>query len=264
MTFQFDGFIECLISGIKYLPNTLILTFVPVFIALIVGTIIAIIRIFKVPILSQVLTVFITVYTGIPFVIAMMVYNLLFMLKFDYLAHALHWNIQMADVPTIWIGIFALSLSAICSMTEAIRGAFLSIDKGQYEAGHSVGLTMRQIMIRIIIPQVIPVAVPMLLNSLVGVLKGTSVVMTIGIMDVLNASLVPCQTTYSFLVGYVAAAIIYWVLTIVIEYFAKILRDKLNKHEKAIVSHSNTNEILKKFFIGSASFVKGKLQRSKG
>jgi L-cystine transport system permease protein len=234
MTFQLKGFLECLWSGIGGLPNTLVLTLIPIAVGLVLGSLIAIVRIFKVPVLSQVLATVVTIYQGVPVVTALLVFNLLFIMKFDDVARAFGWTISVANVPTIWIGVIVLSLSATCAMTETIRGAFISIDKFQYEAGYSVGLTTPQIMRRIIVPQVVPVAIPPLMNCLVGIIKGTSVMMTIGIMDIMNGALLPCQTTYSFLVGYVAAAVIYWILTIIIERLAGVLQRNLEKNKRVL------------------------------
>ena len=104
------------------------------------------------------------------------------MMKYNDFAAFLHLKGTIADVDQIWIGIFALSLTAICSVSEAIRGALLSIDKGQDEAGYSVGLTKIQTIYRIILPQMIPIAIPMLTNHVVGLIKASSVVMAIGII----------------------------------------------------------------------------------
>jgi L-cystine transport system permease protein len=213
--------LECLVSGLKYLPNTLIMAFVSVGLGAALGLLIAIARFFKVPVLSQALAVFVTVYNGVPIVVAMMVYNIIFLTRFDAFAAALGLSLTTATVPTLWVGVFTLSLACTCGMSEAMRGALMSIDKGQFEAGYSVGLKTPQVMRRLILPQMFPVALPMLLNTLIGMLKGTSIVMAIGIMDVLNGSLIPCQMTYSFLVGYIAAAVIYWTLSIIIERCAK-------------------------------------------
>ncbi len=112
----------------------------------------------------------------------------------------------------------------MCSISEAIRGALLSIDKGQDEAGYSVGLTKVQTIRRIIIPQMIPAAIPTLINHVVGLIKASSVVMAIGIIEIVAGATIPSSRTYSFFEGYVAAAVIYWAFTIMIEYLAKVLR----------------------------------------
>jgi L-cystine transport system permease protein len=119
-------------------------------------------------------------------------------------------------------------------MEESIKGAFLSVDKGQYEAGYSIGLTRLQTLKRIIIPQMVPVAIPMLTNNMIGIIKGSSIAMAIGITEVLGGSVIPCSTTYRFLEGYVAAAFIYWGFTVTIEKIAKIIEKRADRYRRKL------------------------------
>jgi L-cystine transport system permease protein len=234
MNFNAAHFCESLLYGMKYLPNTLKLVFIPLSIGLILGTIVALIRVYRVPVLDKFLAVFVTIYQGVPIVVALMIYNLVFMLKFNDIAKVLHIQRTVADVDNIWVGIFALTITAVCSISEAIRGSLLSIDKGQDEAGYSVGLTKVQTIIRIIIPQMIPVAIPTLINNVVGLIKASSVVMAIGIIEIVAGATIPSSRTYSFYEGYVAAAFIYWVFTIIIEYLAGILKRHTGKFRRNV------------------------------
>jgi L-cystine transport system permease protein len=232
MNFNLAHFKESLIYGLAYLPNTLSLVFVPLVIGLTFGTVIALVRVYKVPVIGWLMAVFVTVYQGIPIVVALMIYNLIFMLKFNDLAAFLHLKKSISDMNNIWVGIFALSMAAVCSISEAVRGALLSIDKGQNEAGYSVGLTTIQTIKRIIIPQMIPVAIPMLINNVVGLIKASSVVMAIGIVEIVAGATIPSSRTYSFFEGYVAAAVIYWVFTVVVESLAQRLKQYTGKFRR--------------------------------
>jgi len=234
MNFNTAHFYESFLSGIKYLPNTVRLVFIPLVIGLVLGTAVALIRVYKVPVINKLLGIFVTVYQGIPIVVALMIYNLVFMLKFNDLAKLLDIGKTVAEVDNIWVGIFALSLTAVCSISEAVRGALLSIDKGQDEAGYSVGLTKTQTIRRIIIPQMIPVAIPTLINNVVGLIKASSVVMAIGIVEIVAGATIPSSRTYSFFEGYVAAAILYWGFTIIIEHLAEILKQHTGKFRRNI------------------------------
>ena len=224
---------ESLFSGISYLPNTIRLVFIPLLIGLILGMAVALVRVYKVPVLGKFFALFVTVYQGIPIIVALMLYNLLFMLGFNDFAGMFHIKSTMADIDNIWVGIFALSMISICSVSEVLRGAFLSVPAGQAEAGYSVGLTTRQTLGRIIIPQMLPIALPMLVNSIVGLIKASSVVMAIGVAEIVAGSLIPGSRTYSFLEGYVAAALIYWTFTVLIESFASILIKKAGKYRRS-------------------------------
>ena len=97
-------------------------------------------------------------------------------------------------------------MDRIVYLSESIHGAYSSIPKGQYESAYSVGFTEFQTLKKIIIPQIIPVVLPSLTSHIVGAIKNTSIVMVVGVYDVLNAALKPCMYTYSFIEGYIAAS----------------------------------------------------------
>lgn len=232
MTFHFTYLWECLYSGIQYFPNTLKLTLFPIIFGLIFGTMVAATQVYNVPILGKGFQLFVMVYRGIPIVVALMIYNLIFVLKFSDIANKLHLGIEVRNISNIVVGIFALSVMAVCSMSESVKGAFISVEKSQFEAGYSIGHTKIQTLVRIIIPQMIPVAIPMLTNNIVGLIKGSSVAMAIGIAEVLAGSVVPCSKTYRFFEGYIAAAIIYWTFTVAIEKTAGCLEKHIGRRRR--------------------------------
>ena len=117
-------------------------------------------------------------------------------------------------------------------MSEITRGGFRSVDKVQFEAGYTIGLTKFQTFRRIIFPQMLPVISPGLLNLLIGMLKATNLVSTIGIMEIMVASLYPCQETYSYLEGYLAAALMYWIIGIAIENLGHLVEHYSDKYRK--------------------------------
>jgi L-cystine transport system permease protein len=234
MGFNFVDFEECLQSGLLYLPRTIELAGLSVFFGLFFGTLLATWRVYDIPILGWVSGWAVTLYQGVPVVVALMIFNLLFMAKIETIGSFLHVEWHVAEMDNIWIGIFVLSMRAICLMEESIRGAFYAVERGQYEAGLSVGLTHRQTLWRIILPQMVPVAIPALLNNVVGTIKNSSIVIAIGISEVLTGATIPCSRNYSFLEGYVAAAVIYWVFTVCIE-------KTFNKWEKQSTLYRRTS-----------------------
>jgi L-cystine transport system permease protein len=124
---------------------------------------------------------------------------------------------------------FTLTLSRTIILSETVRGAFISIPKGQYEAAYSCGLSTLQALKKIIIPQMIPIALPNHTNNTRGAIKHSSIVLVLGIVDVLNGSTIPCADTYSYVEGYVAAAIIYWAINAVVEFTLVSLEKYLAK-----------------------------------
>lgn len=235
MDFSIKNLIESLKFGFSYLGVTVKLTIISVILGMILGLIIAVVRHYKIPVLSQVFAGFITIYQGIPLMVALLIYNLLFSACFDDIATALHLPITARDVDVIIVGYFALSLFAMTTTSESFRGALSSIDRTQFEAGYSVGLSKIQTLRRIILPQMIPVAIPSLINNIVGIIKGTSLVTAIGIVEVMGGSIIPCSVTYSFVEGYTAAALIYWMFTLVIECIAKYIEKFTKRYRKGVV-----------------------------
>ena len=108
----------------------------------------------------------------------------------------------------------------------------MSIDKGQAEAAYAVGLSKVQTIRRIMIPQVIPVAIPTMVNSTVGLIKATSIVYAVGIAEVLSGALVPASRRYTFFEGYLAAALLYWILTIAVEVAYRFAEKKSGKFRR--------------------------------
>lgn len=236
MDFQWEQFLICVKSGLGFLPVTVKLTLIPVFWGIVFGLIIATVRHYKVPGVSQILKYFVEIYQGIPFVVSLLFYNIFFILCFDDICYALHLPFQAKDVDRIFIGYFSLTLLAAVAISETFRGAYWSVDKVQFEAGASIGLTKMQVLRRIIIPQMLPAAIPGLINNTVAIIKGTSLVTAIGIVEVLNGSVIPCSKTYRYMEGYIAAAAIYWGFTLILENIGHLLEKYTKHYRKGAVS----------------------------
>lgn len=230
MTFRLDYFLESLRSGFSYLPITMKLTLISFIVGALIGLLIAIIRTYKIPVLSQILFAFVSLYQGIPFVVCIMIYNLIFMSAFNDFAAAIHWNRTLADVDLICVGYFSLILFCAVSISETFRGAFKAVPQSQYEAGYSIGLTKVQTLYRIIIPQMLPVAIPGLTNNMVGTIKATALVTAVGIVEVMSGAVIPCGLTYSFMEGYAAAAVIYWIFSEMISLILRFIEKNSNRY----------------------------------
>ena len=193
---------------------------------------VAVVRNYKMPIVSKIFAILVTVYQGIPLVVALLIYTILFNSGFNSFMKFLHINITVADVNFIVVGYFALTLSAVCEMSESFRTALKSILVNQYEASYSVGLTRIQTLKRIIIPQMIPVAVPNVMNNVVGIIKSTSLVTAIGIVEMMSGALIPSGLTYSYIEGYTAAGLIYWGFTIIVLFLAHWIENKTKRYRR--------------------------------
>ncbi|WP_431824671.1 amino acid ABC transporter permease [Burkholderia sp. F1] len=110
-------------------------------------------------------------------------------------------------------GIFTLTLNAAAYLSESMRGAILGIGRGQWAAAHSLGLTHVQTLRHVICPQALRLAVPSLGNTLISLIKDTSLVSVITVTELLRSTQEAIAATFQPLPLYLAAAAIYWVLS---------------------------------------------------
>lgn len=221
MSFSQEHFLNCLRSGIQYIPITLKMTVIVFAASVLLGLLIATIRFYKVPVLSRFFALFITVYLGIPMMLAVNVYYLVFVTFYNQVAGFLHLSTTIRDANFEVVAYFTLILGTSCMVSEAFRGAYSAIEPVQFEAGYSIGMTKFKTLTRIILPQVIPVVIPNMVNWFTGSLKNMSILFVVGIYDVMNGALLPCVDNYSYTEGYVAAALIYWALVVIFEWLGK-------------------------------------------
>jgi cystine transport system permease protein len=115
-------------------------------------------------------------------------------------------------------GVIALSANVAAYLSESMRGAILGITSGQWLASYSLGLSRRQTLRYVIAPQALRIAVPSLSNSLISLIKDTSLVSVITVTELLRSAQEMIASTYQPLPLYLAAAAVYWVLCQVLEW----------------------------------------------
>jgi ABC-type amino acid transport system, permease component len=208
---------------LKYIPITLFIAFMTLITGLIFGTLLAMARMSKSKPLSMISRIYILLMRGIPSVLFLLItYNLLIR-GFDALSREYHWSVNSSIIPKPLIAIVALSFNASAVLAETIRTAFLSVHPGQYEAAYSVGMTKRTALWRIILPQTLPVAIPIIGSNFIIFIKATALVNMLGIIDILNSVIIHVSASYKYLEAYITAALIYWLITIIIEKGVKLL-----------------------------------------
>lgn len=217
MDFDIKFMIEALKASLKYVHITIIIAIVPLIIGSLVGIIIAVLRIYNVKIVGKLLQVSVAIIKAIPLVLLLYIVYFQVIKGFDSIASIFNWSIRSKDINSIYIAITAISLSAIASISEVMRAGLLSVGVGQFEASYSVGLTKVQTLRRIVIPQALPVIIPSLCSSFIGLIKGSSIAYLIAVVDIMNGALITATTNYRFLEAYVAAAIVYWILCVLVE-----------------------------------------------
>ncbi|WP_233833653.1 amino acid ABC transporter permease [Paraburkholderia sp. ZP32-5] len=167
---------------------------------LVVGLIVAIVRISNSRILSATAQGYVSLMRGTPLLVQIFVvyYGLP--------------DIGISLDPTA-AGILTLTLNAGAYLSESMRGAILGISGGQWAASHSLGLTYMQTLRYVVCPQALRLAVPSLGNTLISLIKDTSLVSVITVTELLRSAQEAIASTFQPLPLYLAAAAIYWVLS---------------------------------------------------
>ena len=132
----------------------------------------------------------------------------------------------------LMVATIAFGINSGAYVAEIFRGGIMSIDKGQLEAGRSLGFNYFQTMMFIILPQAIKNVLPTLLNEFIALLKETSVAGYVGIMDLTKAGNNIRNHTYSPFMPLVAVAVVYLVLVVVLTNLVGRLERRLRKSER--------------------------------
>lgn len=161
---------------------------------------------------------------------------LLFLTYYGIPAIASNFGADLNDVDTAIYVIITFTLQFGALMSEVIRTAYQSIDRGQFEAAVSVGLSDMQAYRRIILPQAFVVALPNFGNSLLELLKEGALAYTIGLIDVMGKANLIIAGNYNAhaLEIFIALSIIYWILSIAIEQFFLKLEKVFSKGKQVI------------------------------
>ena len=216
LSFQSD-FEKCFIREDRYklflegIGVTIKISLLAVCLGIIIGFIIAICNLSKFRILRIIGKIYTDVIRGTPSVTQLMI------IYFVVFA-TINWSKWI-------IAAIAFGINSGAYVSEIIRAGILSIDKGQTEAGRSLGLTAKQTMLYIVVPQAVKNIFPAMGNEFITLIKETAIVGYVGLMDIQKAGDFIKSATYEAFMPLVGTAIIYFVLI-------KLLTLALGKYEK--------------------------------
>lgn len=216
---------------VKGLGTTLTVTVFALVIGVIIGVLVAIIRSaydqqperkkgLLLKILNGICKVYLTVIRGTPMMVQLLI------MWFVVWASA-----RSTDSNMMKCAILAFGINSGAYVAEIFRSGIMSIDKGQMEAGRSVGLTYAATMRYIIIPQAFKNVLPALGNELITLVKETSVVTVIGLRDLTKGAMIVQSKTYQALIPYFAIAAIYLVIVMFLTWVMGKLERRLRQSD---------------------------------
>ena len=209
-TFVVDGRWQWFVSGLGY---TLLISLFSVLLGLVIGILMALMRLSKSKILRAVSGIYIDIIRGTPTMVQLLIiYFVIFA------------NVHIDK----WVvGFIAFGINSGAYSAEIVRGGILSVNIGQTEAGRSLGMTHKQTMASIVMPQAMKNILPALGNEFVVLIKETAVIGMIANIDLVGAARKVQSLTYDYLIPLLSIAVIYYVVI-------KIISTLLSKVEKGM------------------------------
>ncbi|MBY0093203.1 amino acid ABC transporter permease [Priestia aryabhattai] len=227
---DFHDWLKLLWQVVDKLPLTLFMLGLSLLFSLLLGFAIALIRIQKKPVLSKMATIYLSFMRCTPLLVQ------LFLVYFGLPQLLLLVHIDINSWSRITFLVIAFSLHTAAPLSEVIRSAYFSIDKGQFEAAYSIGMNYFQSLRRIILPQAFVAALPNVGNATISLLKDTALAFSIGIIDIMGQVRLILGNNYG--IGmfeiYVTISLVYWSMCIVIEIIVSYLEKHLKKGRVSI------------------------------
>ncbi|WP_146621124.1 amino acid ABC transporter permease [Enterococcus florum] len=136
------------------------------------------------------------------------------------------------EIPAFNAAVIAFSLNSAAYISEILRGGIEAVDVGQMEAALSLGVSKKDTMIDIIIPQALKTVLPALVNETIALLKESSLVSTIGMLDLMRSAQVAMNATYLAFEPFIVVALIYYVLVMILNTFAGFIERRLKRSDR--------------------------------
>ena len=207
------------------LVNTLLIAVIGLLIGIVIGTLIGAVKVMPkyklLPrILDKVCTVYVSFFRGTPLVVQLLI------------AYYVLWPLFGITISSLNTSIIVFGLNSAAYVSEIMRGGILSVDSGQMEAGRALGLSYSTTMMKIVIPQAIKNILPTLGNEFIALIKDTSVVSFVAATDLYKTFTEIGNVRYEYFMPYLAMAVVYIILVLLISWGIKIMERSLRKSDR--------------------------------
>ena len=202
-----------------YVPLTLFMAVAGMAFALILASALAVERVVRVPVLDWLVVLFISFFRGTPLLVQLFLfyYGLPQVLAF------------LTQINGVTAAIMGLTLHFSAYMAESIRAAIVGVDRSQWEAAQSIGMTQAQTMRRVVLPQATRVAAPTLVNYFIDMIKSTSLAFTLGVTEMMGAAQKEAAGSFLYFEAFLVVAILYWIMVEILNQGQKRMELWLNR-----------------------------------
>ncbi|MBS7310380.1 MAG: amino acid ABC transporter permease [Treponema sp.] len=220
---MFNAFIETMIAKQRWmlilqgLGNTILIAVCAIVIGTVLGFIFALMKISKLRTLRFISEIYTTVLRGIPLATQLMIFYFVIFAPLG--------------MDKLLVAILAYGINSGAYCTEIFRAGIQGVDKGQSEAGRSLGLSKRQTLVNIVFPQAIKAILPTYTSEFIVLIKETSVASFIAVMDLTKAGDMIRNATYNAWIPLLSSAVIYLILTVGLTKLFGLLEHRLAKSD---------------------------------
>ena len=197
-----------------------------------IGLGVALVKIKRIPGLFQAVSLYTSFIRGTPLLVQIFLCYYGIPLVLRYLNGLYQWNLNVSNIPAIVFMYFSFSLNVGAYLSETIRSALLSVPPGQIEAAASLGMTSLQSFTRVTLPQAAAAALPNMGNTFISLLKDTSLAFAASVPEIMGQAKIAAARSSNFLEAYIAAALLYWSICVLLERFLVFSESRLRRHER--------------------------------
>lgn len=196
---------------------TLEVTGAALVLAFALGAVIAVLKVLPCRPLRAVLDFYTSIFRGVPLIVLL------------FIAYFATPQLTGYKISMFTASVLTLGLNGSATVSETLRGGIEGVDRGQYDAARALGLSYPTMMTRIIIPQALRSVVPALMNEVITVLKSSSLVATIGLMDMMRAAQSVQALTYRAFEPFLVVAVAYYLIVLALVAVGKRLERRLRE-----------------------------------
>ena len=218
-------YVKGFLVALQGVPVTVGVTLIAMVTGVVLGLVLALMKMSRIKVLTALASLYIEIIRGTPLIVQALI-----------MAYGLPQLLQSSGISFRWPyliipAVIVCGLNSAAYVAEVIRSGIQAVDKGQMEAARSIGMTRAQAMKLIVIPQALKIVLPSFGNEFVSLIKETSVLSYVGVVEILRKGALGNAATFNTFEAYIGVALVYMLLT--------IPSSKLVKHLEKKMANSN-------------------------
>ncbi|MCI5526940.1 MAG: amino acid ABC transporter permease [Oscillospiraceae bacterium] len=218
-------YVKGFLVALQGVPVTVGVTLIAMVTGVVLGLVLALMKMSRIKVLTALASLYIEIIRGTPLIVQALI-----------MAYGLPQLLQSSGISFRWPyliipAVIVCGLNSAAYVAEVIRSGIQAVDKGQMEAARSIGMTRAQAMKLIVIPQALKIVLPSFGNEFVSLIKETSVLSYVGVVEILRKGALWNAATFNTFEAYIGVALVYMLLT--------IPSSKLVKHLEKKMANSN-------------------------